>query len=115
MELIGGKKNNDKDNYGEYRRCSRNNSRNDRKRRKRKTGKREYGVEKTEKIREAIMKIKMNKAAGIDEIQIEAWRYGGDKIKKGKSWKEDLVGQIPEDWKSSIIVSLYKKRRSRKS
>lgn len=29
---------------------------------------------KTEKIGEAIMKIKMNKAAGIDEIQIEAWR-----------------------------------------
>lgn len=47
---------------------------------------------KTEEIGEAIMKIKINKAAGINEIQIEAWRYGGDKIKKGKSWKEDLVG-----------------------
>lgn len=34
------------------------------------------------------MKIKMNKAAGIDEIQIEAWRYGGDKIKK----REKLEG-----------------------
>lgn len=43
---------------------------------------------KTEEIGEAIMKIKMNKAAGIDEIQIEAWRYGGDKIKK----REKLEG-----------------------
>lgn len=92
MELIGGKKNNNKDNYGEYRGCSRDNSRNDRKKKKEKLEKENTDELKTKKIGEAIMKIKINKAAGIDEIQIEAWRYGGDKIKKGKSWKEDLVG-----------------------
>lgn len=63
-------------------------------------------------IGKAVLKMKMDKAAGIDGIQMEAWRYGGEEIKKGleellrKIWKED---QIPEDWKSSIIVPIYKR------
>lgn len=58
------------------------------------------------------MKMKMNKAAGIDGIHMEAWRYGEKEIKKGleellrRIWKE---GHIPKNWKSSTIVPLNKR------
>lgn len=66
----------------------------------------------SEEIRKAVMKMRRNKTAGIDGTQMEAWMYGGEEVKKGieeiirKVWKER---QIPEDWKSSIIVPLYKR------
>lgn len=37
------------------------------------------------------MKMKMNKAAGIDGIHMEAWRYGEKEIKKGL---EELLRRI---------------------
>lgn len=30
-----------------------------------------------------MLKIKIKKATGIDGIPIEAWRYGGETVKKG--------------------------------
>lgn len=47
-----------------------------------------------DKIGKAVLKIKLNKAAGLDGIQIEAWRCGGEKIKKKvrKAFKENLEG-----------------------
>lgn len=57
--------------------------------------------------------MKEKKTAGIDEILMEAWRYGGKWVKQGL---RDLVKQIwnkdgiPEDWKLGIIVPIYKKR-----
>lgn len=71
----------------------------------------------TDEIGKTVMKMKMNKAAGIDGIQMEAWRYGGEEIKKGleellrRIWME---GHIPEDWKSCIIVPLYKRGNQEK-
>jgi len=65
-----------------------------------------------EEIVEAIRKMKIGKAAGIDGIPYEAWRYGGMTIRNGlvdlikQVWRKN---KIPEDWKSSIIVPLHKK------
>jgi len=33
-----------------------------------------------EEIREVMKKIKRGKAAGIDEIPAEAWKYGGEEV-----------------------------------
>lgn len=69
-----------------------------------------------EKIAKAVTKIKMKKAAGTDGIHMEAWRYGGKEIKNGlvevlrKIWTK---GQIPEEWKTSIIL-LYKREDQEK-
>lgn len=57
-------------------------------------------------------KLKKRKAAGVDRIPMEAWKYGGSAVRKGlvevirQIWKE---GDIPKDWKTAIIVSLYKR------
>lgn len=63
-------------------------------------------------IWKAIRKLKIKKAAGVDGVPMEAWRYAGNTL-----WKRlvDLLtqiwrdGDIPEDWKKSVIVPLYKK------
>lgn len=65
-----------------------------------------------EEIRQAVLKMKLKKAAGIDGIPMEAWRYGEETIRNGlidilnQVWKE---GSIPKDWKLSVIVPIYKK------
>lgn len=50
-------------------------------------GEGEYGRDQDEdreirkgEIKEAIKKMKDGKAAGIDEISSEAWKYGGEKV-----------------------------------
>lgn len=63
-------------------------------------------------IREVIRKIKMKKESGVDRIPMEAWRYGGEAVKRDlieiikKCWKEE---KIPENWSKSTIVPLYKR------
>jgi len=65
-----------------------------------------------EEIKRAMKKMKMKKAAGIDGIPMEAWRYAGKKlwmdlVKLIKDiWKK---GRLPEDWKKSVVVPLYKR------
>ncbi|XP_011641707.1 cilia- and flagella-associated protein 251-like [Pogonomyrmex barbatus] len=67
---------------------------------------------KTEEIAEAVKKLKKGKAAGIDGIPMEAWKYGGGKVKRRLAdlltciWKG---GGIPEDWRKSVIATIYKK------
>lgn len=65
-----------------------------------------------EEIKKAVKKMKMKKAAGIDGIPMEAWKYAGEIIWKklvkllGQIWKE---GIILSEWKKGIIVPLYKR------
>lgn len=56
--------------------------------------------------------MKKGKAAGFDGIQMEAWGYGGTAVIEGlvdslmKVWKE---GTIPKDWKTGVMMPVYKK------
>lgn len=81
-------------------------------------GKREYGREQDEEreiskreIKEVIKKMRDRKAARIDEIPSETWKYEGKKVEdwlwgfcnrvwKGRGWLEK--------WKEGIIVSVIK-------
>jgi len=73
-----------------------------------------------EEIERAMKKIKLKKAIRIDGVPMEAWRYGEKAVREGLKeiltirmvWKE---GNIPEDWRKSIIVPLYKKGDKEKS
>ena len=65
-----------------------------------------------EEILMAVGKMKLKKAAGVDGIPMEAWRYAGEGL-----WKKlvDLLrliwkcGTLPRDWRKSIVVPLYKR------
>jgi len=53
----------------------------------------------------------MKKAAGVDGIPMEAWKYAGMELKEMMNliktvWQQ---GTIPSDWKKSIVVLLYKR------
>lgn len=56
--------------------------------------------------------MKEKKSAGIDGISAKTWTYGEIVIRKGlvdiirQTWKEE---EIPEKWKTSVIVPTYKK------
>jgi len=63
-------------------------------------------------IWEVIRKMKRNKAAGVDGLPMEVWKYAGKDLWSSLVklmrwiWREE---QIPEDWKKSIIVPIYKR------
>lgn len=63
-------------------------------------------------IEDAVKRMKIKKASGIDGIPIEAWLYAGKGVRRSlvkllkQIWKE---GNIPNDWKMSITVTLYKR------
>lgn len=69
-----------------------------------------------EDVGRAIERLKNKKApridGRIDGIPMKAWRYGGATIQKGLT---ELLRRIsngdnlPEDWKTSVILPLYKK------
>jgi len=64
-------------------------------------------------IKGAIKKLKIKKAAGIDGISIEVWKYASEGLKR-RSWNLLRMiwrkGKIPRDWRKSIIaVPLYKR------
>lgn len=56
--------------------------------------------------------MKKEKAAGIDEIPMEAWIYGGTVLRKRlveiirEVWR---TGVTPKDWETSVIVPIFKK------
>jgi hypothetical protein len=60
----------------------------------------------------AIKKLKNGKAAGVDDIQAELLKYGGDELIRrittlcNKIW---TTGEIPEDWCDGIIIPIPKK------
>ena len=76
---------------------------------------REDGISRVEVV-EAMKKIKTGKAPGIDGVCGEMLKYGGDSIVEWiwklckLAWEE---GRVPEDWKSGIIVPLYKGKGER--
>lgn len=61
---------------------------------------------KDEEINEAIHRMKIKKASGVDKIPMEAWRSAGTGMKGElkklikEIWKE---GEISKEWKKSII------------
>lgn len=65
--------------------------------------------------------MKKKEAAGIDEIPMEAWIFGGEAVSKSlldlmnQMWKEE---NIPEEWRISVVVPVeeyrYKKGESGK-
>lgn len=65
-----------------------------------------------EEIGRAMRRIKGKEAPGVDGIPIEPWRYAGTAVKKElmeiikQIWKN---GTMPKDWRTSIIVPLYKR------
>lgn len=56
--------------------------------------------------------LKLNKAVGVDGIPAKAWKIGRNKVRRElsdlirKIWKN---GNIPTEWKTSIVVPLYKR------
>jgi len=63
-------------------------------------------------VREAIKKLKVKKAAGVDGIPMEAWKYASEDLIKELADLIRLVwvqGILPYDWKMSIIVPLHKR------
>lgn len=71
-----------------------------------------------EEVGRAIERLKNKKVPGIDGIPMEAWRYGGAAIRKGltellrRIWNRD---NLPENWKTSVILPLYKKGNQEKT
>jgi Reverse transcriptase (RNA-dependent DNA polymerase) len=64
-----------------------------------------------EEVEKAIKQMKNRKAAGIDGIQAEIYKYGGETIIKWlhrvilTSWNSE---EIPEDWRKMVIIPLHK-------
>ena len=60
-----------------------------------------------------LKKMKLNKALGLDDIPVEAWKCLG---KKGIVWLTRLFSKIlltrkmPEEWRTSILVPIYKNK-----
>lgn len=63
-------------------------------------------------LRKAVENMKNKKAVGIDSIPMEAWKFAGEGVWKKlmklmkRIWEE---GTTPEDWRTNIVISLYKK------
>jgi len=65
-----------------------------------------------EEIREVVRKMKRRKAAGVDGIPMEAWKFAernlwNSLVRLLKQIWED--GEIPEDWRKGIVVPIHKK------
>lgn len=65
-----------------------------------------------EDTRKAIIKLKNNKAPGLDNIPGELLKHGGSQLVAKlhelilKVWKEE---RMPEEWRTSVICPIYKK------
>lgn len=63
-------------------------------------------------------RLKLKKAAGIDELPMEIWKFGGSSVIKGikevikKVWKNK---KMLEDWNVSVVVPIYKKGNHEKT
>lgn len=72
----------------------------------------EYTIPTFNEVCHIINKLKINKAAGTDNIQPELIKYGGRVLKKEmhklmlKIWSSE---SMPEEWKRGIICPIYKK------
>ena len=58
----------------------------------------------------------MNKAAGLDGIQAELYKDGGDTLvanlldRYRRYWES---GELPQDFKDALIVNIYKRKGDR--
>ena len=72
----------------------------------------EKGIE-VDEVREAMSGMKSDKAPGVSEVSIDMLRAGGEEC---LIWILDLLKavwdkeQIPEDWRKSLIVPIFKKK-----
>lgn len=80
-------------------------------------GDREVGISKME-ITKAIDRLKEGKAAGIDDIPSEVWKFGGKGMRNwvwefcNRVWREE---KWPHSWEEGAIVPLLKKGRGEKA
>ena len=64
-----------------------------------------------EEIRTAVKQLKNRKAPGIDGIQAEIYKYGGETVIK---WLHRVIQacwnseEIPEDWRKMVLIPLHK-------
>ncbi len=66
---------------------------------------------KQSEVMEAIRKLKLGKAPGMDGITAEMLKFGGEIVVDWKVWICNLAwaqSEVPEDWTKAIIVQLYK-------
>ncbi len=73
-------------------------------------------VEQSE-VMEAIRKLKLGKAPGLDGMTAEVLKYGGEIVVDWMMWVCNLAweqSKVPEDWRKAIIVPLYKGKGKRK-
>jgi len=75
--------------------------------------KREFGEEiRIGEVVSAIKRLKIRKAAGLDKIPMEAWKFASEELVKELTDLMNLIGvqgELPKDWKMSVILPLYKR------
>lgn len=70
-----------------------------------------------EEITNAVKKMKLRKAAGIDEISMEAWKLGGVAMRNYMSelirriWREE---SIPKEWRLVLLSRCIKEATKKK-
>ncbi len=65
---------------------------------------------------EAVRKLKLGKAPGSDGLTAEMLKYGGEVVVEWMMWICNLPWEqrkVPEDWRKTIIVPLYKGKGNR--
>lgn len=68
-------------------------------------------------MKRTIRRLKDGKAAGIDGLPEEVWRYGGKELER---WAEEFLDKIwrgegwPESWRKGLIVTIVKRGERRK-
>ena len=67
----------------------------------------------TEEVQDALNKMKPGKAVGPDNIPAEVWKsLGKFGVKLLKNWFNSIIaeGRIPEEWRESMLVPIYKNK-----
>ena len=68
------------------------------------------------KVKNALRRMKKRKAAGPDELPVEVWKCMGKMGIKflTRMFNRLLVGErMPEEWRKSVLIPIYKKQRGR--
>ena len=66
-----------------------------------------------DEVKKAICSLRCRKAAGLDGLQAELLKYGGDRVHEelfkyiSACWSSDI---IPSQWKDSKIIAIYKRK-----
>ena len=63
-------------------------------------------------VEEAVRRLKLGRACGVDEIPAELWKHGGDVVIEAlynlitKIWEAE---DLPDQWREALIVPIFKK------